>query len=133
VEICENGQLRMMCGRATEDYNGKRLMFDDLVLGLTARMISLAAGVSHATGFLGSWDFGVAITMLKAAISNRLYSRDGFGFPGPPYTADNYSASTRAALAEIEGGTGSIVERLLGRLYRAVGADQLAEVQKHFT
>ncbi len=133
VEICENGQLRMMCGRATEDYNGKRLMFDDLVLGLTARMVSLAAAVSHATGFLGSWDIGVGITMLKSAISNRRYSRDGFGLPGPPYTADSYSASTRAALAEIEGGTGPIVERVLGRLYRAVGADQVAEVQKHFT
>jgi hypothetical protein len=131
VEICENGQLRMMCGRATEDYNGKRLMFDDLVLGLTARILSLAEGVSHATGFLGSWDFGVAITMLRGAISNRRYS-GGF-FPGPPYTADNYTASTRAALAEIEAGTGPVLERLLGRLYRAVGADQVAEVKLHFT
>jgi hypothetical protein len=133
VEVCENGQLRMMCGRATEDYNGKRLMIDDLVLGLTARMVSLAEGVSHAAGFLGSWDFGVGVTMLKGAISHRRYTRDGFGFPGPPYTADNYSATTRASLAEIERGTGPVVERLLGHLYRAVGADQVAEVKRHFT
>jgi hypothetical protein len=54
------------------------------------------------------------------------------GFAGPPYTANNYTASTRAALAEIEAGSGPVVERLLGRLFRAVEADQVAAVKKHF-
>jgi hypothetical protein len=130
VEICEDGQLRMMCGRATEDYNGKRLMFDDLVLGLTARMISLAEGVSHATDFLGSWDLGVGLTGLKGAISNLRYANHGFS--GQPYTQDTCTATARVSLAEIERGSGPIVERLLGRLYRAVGADQVAEVRQHF-
>lgn len=129
VEICENGQLRLMCGRATEDFNGKRVIIDDLCLGLTARMVSLAAGVSHAAGFLGSWDFGVGVTMLRGAVS---HLRSTWGFAGPPYTANNYTASTRAALAEIEAGTGPVVERLLGRLFRAVEADQVAAVMKHF-
>ena len=129
VEICENGQVRLMCGRATEDWNGKRVIIDHLCLGLTARMVSLAAGVSHAAGFLGSWDFGVGVTMLRGAVSH-LRSMDGFA--GPPYTANNYTASTRAALAEIEAGSGPVVQRLLGRLFRAVEADQVAAVKKHF-
>jgi hypothetical protein len=43
VEICENGQLRLICGRAAEKPDGSRFfLFDALILGLTARMVSLA-------------------------------------------------------------------------------------------
>ena len=130
VEICENGQLRMMCGRATEDYNGKRLMFDDLVLGLTARMVSLAEGVSHATGFLGSWDFGVGVTGIKGAKSYSRFERKEFA--GPSYTANKYTLTTRASLAGIEASTGPVIEKLFGRLIRSIGADQIEKNKMHF-
>jgi hypothetical protein len=63
VEICENGQLRLVCRRAAEKaptWSGSTFfLIDALVLGLTARMVSLAGLVSHAAGFMGSWDFGL--------------------------------------------------------------------------
>jgi hypothetical protein len=137
VEICENGQLRLVCGRAAEKaptWSGSTFfLIDALVLGLTARMVSLAGLVSHAAGFMGSWDFGVGLTGLR---DSRAYSRTELaqfaGLPGPAYTQDTYTNTTRASVTEIEAGTGAVVERLLGRLMRAVGADRITSVKKHF-
>jgi hypothetical protein len=66
IEICEDGQLRLMCGRATWTLqNSFLVLFDALILGLTARMVSLAGQVTEKAGFLGSWDFGVGITGVR--------------------------------------------------------------------
>jgi hypothetical protein len=136
LEICENGQLRLFCGRAAErekpEFQPERLLLiEALCLGLTARMVSLALRVSAEAGFLGSWDFAVGVTGAQGAISLARFQASHWS-GGPAYTQGAYVNTTRAALAEIEGGTGPIIERLLGRLMRAVGADQLAPVTKHF-
>jgi hypothetical protein len=130
VEIYENGRLRLMCGRATENYQDKKLMFDNLVLGLTARVVSLASVVSTTVGFFGSWDFAVGITGLRGAISNQRYSKGLYG--GPTFTRDTYTAATRASAAALEVDTGPTVELLLGRLFRAVGAAQIQEIMQFF-
>jgi len=136
LEICENGQLRLMCGRAAErerqQFQPERLLLiEALCLGLAARMVSLTKNISVEAGFLGSWDFAVGVTGLHGATSLASFLASHWS-GGPAYSQDTYVNTTRAALAEIEAGTGPIVERLLGRLMRAVGADQLAPVQKHF-
>jgi len=135
LEICENGQLRLMCGRAAQrqqqQFQPERLLLIEAKnLGLTARMVSLAQRVSAEAGFLGSWDFAVGLTGLRGAIS--LLRFQAYWGAGAGYTEETYMSSTRAALAEIEAGSGPIVERLLGRLMRAIGADQLAPVAEHF-
>jgi len=94
-------------------------------------MVSLTKNISVEAGFLGSWDFAVGVTGLHGATSLASFLASHWS-GGPAYSQDTYVNTTRAALAEIEAGTGPIVERLLGRLMRAVGADQLAPVQKHF-
>jgi hypothetical protein len=134
VEICENGQLRLMCGRAASPANmpNKHLwLIDELCLGLTARMVSLADRVSQEAGYMGSWDFGVGVTGLKGAISYSRYSLNHWA--GPAYPDDKYTATTRASLTEMEVSSGPVVERLLGRMMRAVGADQIDSNRKHFT
>lgn len=134
VEICENGQLRLMCGRAASPNttNENQLwLIDELCLGLTARMASLSERVSKTAGYMGSWDFGVGMTGLKGAISYSRYSLNHWA--GPSYTEDKYTATTRASLTQIEASTGPVVERLLGRMMRAIGADQIDSNKKHFT
>lgn len=135
VEICENGQLRLFSGRAAEQlgtsgYGAGFFLFDAICLGLTARMVSLASGISQAAGYLGSWDFGVGVTGIKGAKSYSRFERREF--VGPSYTADKYTLTTRASLADIEVGTGPVLERLFGRLIRAIGADQIEANKKHF-
>lgn len=133
VEICENGQIRMMCGRAASTIPGNTQLWliDDLCLGLTARMVSLSERVSQAAGYMGSWDFGVGLTGLNGAISYSRYSLNHWA--GPSYADEKYTATTRASLSQIEASTGPVVERLLGRLMRALGADQIESDKRHFT
>jgi len=134
VEICEDGRLRLFCGRAAEQlgpgYGAGFYLFDAICLGLNARMVSLASGVSQAAGYLGSWDFGVGVTGIMGAKS---YSRfESNHFAGPSYTADKYTLTSRASLAEIETGSGPVIERLFGRLIRAIGADHIEANKTHF-
>jgi hypothetical protein len=91
-------------------------------------MTSLARVIGNASGFLGSWDFGVGITGLENA---RLYVQHGFSV-GPVYTHAAYTSTTRASSAEINAAAGPILERLLGRLMRAVGGDHLDAVRAQF-
>lgn len=131
VEICENGQLRLICTRAAAPYNNLFFLIDELCLGMTARMVSLADRISQKASYMGSWDFGVGLTGLKGAIS---YSRHSLNhWAGPAYTEDRYTATTRASLTEIEASSGPVVERLVGRMMRAVGADQIDSNKRHFT
>lgn len=128
MEICEDAELRLWCGRATFVMNDRLYLLDALVLGLTARMISLARVVGNESGFFGSWDFGVGITGLENA---HLYVQHGFSM-GPIYSQSTYTSTTRTSSAELDTGGGPILERLLGRLMRAVGGDRLDAVKAQF-
>ena len=128
LEVCEDAELRLWCGRATFVMTDRLFLLDPLVLGLTARMISLARVIGNASGFFGSWDFGVGITGLENA---RLYAQHGFS-TGPIYTQATYMSTTRASSAEIDAGAGPTLERLLGRLMRSVGGDRLDAVRAQF-
>jgi hypothetical protein len=125
LEVCEDGPLRLWCGRATLRLHERLHVFDSSVLGLTARMITLAHSVGRAGGFFGSWDFGVGVTGLKNA---RLYVPQGFN-TGPLFSQASYTGTTRAATTEIEAGTGPILGRLLGRLMRAIGGDHMPSIK----
>jgi len=92
--------------------------------------LSLASGVSQAAGYLGSWDFGVGVTGIKGAKSYARFERNHFA--GPSYSGDKYTMTSRASLAEIETDSGPVLERLLGRLIRAIGADQIESNKNHF-
>lgn len=136
VEISEDGVLRLMCGRATVDQqqtplDSTRLVFDELCLGLTARMVSLAGRVSEKAGFLGSWDFGVGLTGLTSTVSAVQWSRTHWR-PENFYPDDRYSATTRADVTQIEASAGHVVEQLLGRLMRALSCDDFPDVKRHF-
>jgi len=129
LEACEDGQLRLWCGRATFVVNERLFLLDSVVLGLTARMISLARLIGEASGFYGSWDFGVGITGLENA---RFYVQYGFS-TGPIYSHATYISTTRTTSAQLDSGAGRVLEDLLGRLMRAVGGDRRNEVRVQFT
>jgi hypothetical protein len=44
-------------------------VIDGLVIGLTKRLILIAETVANSTDWLGSWDFGVAVTGLRGLTS----------------------------------------------------------------
>jgi hypothetical protein len=130
LEVTEDGPVFLRSGRAVDFTDGgKKLVIEIACLGLPYRMVSLTARLSTALDFSGNWDFALAITNLNGAIS---YLRPfvGLQFNHPVYREYLYRASTRASGQEIKGRPGAIVNRLLGRLMRAIGIDQAPKLQE---
>jgi hypothetical protein len=130
LEVTEDGPVFLRSGRVVDFTDGgKKLVIEIACLGLPYRMVSLTARLSTALDFSGNWDFAIAITNLNGAIS---YLRPfvGLQFNHPVYREYLYRASTRASGQEIKGRPGAIVNRLLGRLMRAIGIDQAPKLQE---
>ncbi len=129
-EFHEDGEIRLTYGRATDRTEpNKMVVLETACLGMPYRMVQLAALLSNEVPFLGSWDFAISITGLKGAIS---YLRPYAGriFEHPVYTASTFRSATRASRQEMEGKPGAIVDRLLGRLVRAIGIDHAPQLQE---
>lgn len=123
VEWSEDGVVRVFCGRASDTHPRDpeaNFVIDDLVAGLTFRAVRLAGDVSGKGGYHGSWALGVGISNLRSSVSTRL--ANAFNGSGNPYTSDEYRGLTRATALEMASQPGAVVERLVGRLFRALGS-----------
>jgi len=54
----------LFCGRAAELVNGRLLVFENIVAGLTARFLAVMGGLYAAGGYRGPVDVGLAVTGL---------------------------------------------------------------------
>jgi len=127
LEIGEDGGLRLFCGRASAElgssYSGRdatESVFESLILGLTKRLLLVAAAVAEAGDYLGQWDFGIAITGLRALVSSRLVQR-GDTWAAAPFSEDDYRRTVRVTYERLINEPDSIVDDLTGRLNRALG------------
>jgi hypothetical protein len=57
-EVGVDGRGHLFCGRAAEEYNGRLLIFENIVAGLTARFLSVLGGLYAAGGYVGLVDVG---------------------------------------------------------------------------
>jgi hypothetical protein len=121
LEIYEDGSLRLFCGRGSDvdRTSGVRWTFDALLAGLTWRVLRAAASIAAETGYVGNWDLGVALTNARGISSNALADRV-FREPRLPFAADEYRATTEATYAEMTENRHAVMQRLLGRLNRAL-------------
>lgn len=116
LQVNENGGLRLFSARAT-DVLGRDSAFvviDALVFGLVWRVIDWARTVAGQTGFVGNWRFGVALTKIAGARSPAFHPRT------TPFEGEEYEAWTEATYAELVNDPDLVVERLVGRLNRAL-------------
>jgi hypothetical protein len=127
LEIGEDGSLRLFCGRASDtlgaSYTGAdatESIFESLILGLTKRLVLIAATVADTADYLGPWDFGIAIVGLSGLVSLRLVQR-GDTWAATPYSEEDYRETVRATHERLVKDPDSIVEGLTGRLNRALG------------
>lgn len=118
VEFDEDGTVQLFCGRASDDRGGARLVLDQLVLGLTRRVIACASVVADAAGYGGPWLLGLAVTNLKGAVSWSVVQ--SFAASPAAYSEADYletiEASNHALVSDVDG----LVRRLYGRLDRAL-------------
>lgn len=126
VEVDEDGAIRLFCGRGS-DWNAdsplNRWTFEPLLVGLTWRVLLLAATIAAETDYVGNWDVGVALTNARGIASYNLEHGVGWGHRSMSFGADEYRAVTEATYAEVSENRHAILQRLLGRLNRALNDD----------
>jgi hypothetical protein len=89
------------------------------------RVIAIARAIADESDFRGSWDFGLGLNGVRGKCSESLsWSATSI----PPFTEDEYVRTTRATAEEMEISPAAIVERLGGRLARALGSARVDTV-----
>jgi hypothetical protein len=118
----ESGELSLASGRAVASPpRGEQVVFERLIAGHTELLVRLAVLVSERYGFAGSWRFGLLVVGLKdkgSALVAEDFSRPSSG----NYTDDTYEATTTSALLEMKDSHESVVEALVGQLFRSLGS-----------
>jgi len=120
LEVNEDGGLRLFCGGASQSMRNVDYVIDSLVIGLTKRLVLVAETIANAAGWLGSWDFGVAVPGLRGRTSLRL-AQHGQDYLAAPFSEEEYRETVRATYERVVKDPDSIVADLTGRLNRALG------------
>jgi hypothetical protein len=121
VEVQEDGGIRLFA--TVSDWNeapgGYRVISDPRLYGLVLRVVMLASAISAETRYLGNWRFGVRIVNMRGVMSRDAlhdYARGS----AAQYDADLYTHETASTTQEVAADPVAIVDRLLGRLNRAL-------------
>ena len=117
-EIGLDGSGHLFCGRAAEDYDGRLLIFEDIVAGLTARFLTLLGGLYVAGSYFGPVDVGLAVTGLRGGISSAL-NRHIWIRP-TPFDKDQYRRTERFSAATIVNDPRGAARKLVLPLARAI-------------
>ena len=121
LEVNEDGGLRLFCGKASDTIRGGvECVIDGLIIGLTKRLVLIAETIVATTGWLGSWDFGIAVTGLRGLLSMRLIQQ-GQEYLAAPFSEEGYRETVRATGERVVKDADGIVAELTGRLNRALG------------
>lgn len=126
LEVDEDGSLRLFCGRASDSLSTSetRWAFEDLLAGLTWRVVRAAAEIAELTSYFGNWDFGVALTNARGIASHAVSQRGRWNSPYR-YSDDTYEQVTQATFTELSEHRSLVLVRLVGRLNRALNDDAI--------
>lgn len=123
LEINEDGTTHLFCGRGSDRLHGdpdERILYPGLVAGMALRVVQVARRITELTGFVGTWDMGMAATGLlgvRAANSNAAFANT------TTYSRHHYRSTTSATTAHLVQDERLIAERLVGQLLRGLGLD----------
>jgi hypothetical protein len=128
--IREDGGLRLICGRGTETFPPRGFPRPDrppmaviamLVLGLTHSVVALAGLLADEyAGYQGQWRLGIRMDRLRGAVPLDLL-QDLRGWPGNPYSREEYEKVTSASTEELLNAPHAVAERLVAPLLRGLG------------
>jgi hypothetical protein len=122
LEIDEDGTLHLYCGSVTDKHQDRYIVFENVIAGLTLRLLRIADGVSRTARYRGPWYVSAAVTGLQGAQS---YSPTLFPAPtfsGVLYSEPSYEVGSEYPLERIQDDPHAILDDLYGQLWRAVGS-----------
>jgi hypothetical protein len=128
-EIDEDGGLRIFMGRLSDGRSdrfadpagGRQQVFPSALIMYARQFIALTRAAAEHAGYLGTWVLAAGATGIQG-LPVRDYVLQGD--PSPHYDAADYRRATTASYAELLHQPGTVTERLIGRLVRALGVDQ---------
>jgi hypothetical protein len=114
VKIAENGEIRLLCRRATSmarrvwrqvgpsaEPSMQRVILPGLVLGLVHGALRLAADLAERyAGYDGPWGIGLRLTDIRDAIAYE-YVQSGDEDVVQPYDANNYQKTMSAHTSDL--------------------------------
>lgn len=117
-EIGLDGHGHLFCGRAAEEHDGRLLIFENIVAGLTARFLAVLGGLYAAGGYFGPVDVGLVVTGLKGGISYVLSQR--IGVNPRPFDKDRYRRTERLSATTLMNDPRGAASKLVLPLARAI-------------
>lgn len=119
LEVDEDGALHLYCGRGSDTYRGSgQVVIPEVVAGLVLRVVQVAARITQLTGFVGTWDFAMAVTGLRGATP---YTQGWDA--GPAYSRDEYRRAASADTPHLMSNPREVAHQLVGGLLRGLGQD----------
>jgi hypothetical protein len=110
-------------GRRTGRVEGPRLLFPNLVLGLTHSALAMSARLANDfSGYQGRWGVGVLLDGLKGVVPY-----DGGSMwqdMQATYSRPEYERQTTTTTEEMMLDAPAVVQRLLGKLIRGLGVEE---------
>ncbi|MBM7774376.1 hypothetical protein JOD54_004580 [Actinokineospora baliensis] len=127
--VREDGGLRLTCGRGTDvlgsqfhtDEAPSPVVFPAMLVGLTRSFVGLTGELAdrHAA-YQGQWHLAIHMNRLRGVRPwNDLHS--GLGYPGHPYTRDQYERVTAATTDQLVTTPAAVADKLIAPLLRALG------------
>lgn len=125
LEISEDGVVRFhhhhVSAHGRGDWGGEaKFVYPNVTFGSTYVTLALIGHLATALAYTGSWSIAVIVSELEGAIAYRK-GRDTFN--ATRYSEGTYHRSAIASSFELQRAPGPVVNRLMGRLSRAIGAD----------
>lgn len=118
LEVREDGGLRLVCGRGSAAIEGIRVLFVELVAGLTWRVARAALTVAETAEYYGAWDLGLALTNMRGVQAyNKNWLRRA---SATAYSKDEYRRTSRVSYEQLAGDLKGVVTRLAEPLGRAL-------------
>lgn len=125
LELSEDGVIRLMTTRFSDEMDGQESVFAVMLPVLVRRALAIVAAVGDHAGYQGPWMLGVGATGLAGLYA---HTYDGSHTPRLGQDNEDYRTTTTASYVEVRETPGTVSSRLCGRLLRALGqADRYAE------
>lgn len=126
-EFGEDGALRLMTTRFSDEINEEQMLFASMMPILVRQFVGVAAAVSKEVGYGGVWALGVGATGVAGL---RVHTNGGWG--GDSRVSSDlelYERFTTATTSELAEEPGPVAERLTGRFLRGIGVESWSEVR----
>ncbi|MCO5299787.1 MAG: ATP-binding protein [Candidatus Nanopelagicales bacterium] len=128
VEIADTGEIRCFAGTVSQHRpvqyglpETEQVLYEFIPLHLTRQLLQVTVALAHATGYLGAWHVGVAVTGIAGVRINP--QRQHFLRDDERYDAhqDTYRQTCAVTLEQLERRPGEVTRTLLQRFLRACG------------